>query len=161
MNATETLINKGINLQPKPEDPANFLSGSVPGLGMSYDRKKQLLIIDQNLNTQKRLAANMLKRYQAGDSEREDDPYGRNNFGVYDGRNVSSGVYDKRVINQQHNGMPVSKSMQLKSLTPAHDSGREKVGLRPSTPKNDFEFFKLKNGSWPGKMDIISNKMRY
>lgn len=42
MNITEALMNKQLNLkQQQSQGPAQFLGGSVPGLGMSYDRKKQ------------------------------------------------------------------------------------------------------------------------
>ena len=45
----------------------------------------------------------------------------------------------------------------------AHNNAEDSqaVTVRPLTPKNEFEYIRLKNGQWPGKLDIITNKLRY
>jgi len=113
MNLTEALMNKQLNLKQTMEGPAQFLGGSVPGLGMSYDRKKQLLIIDQNLNQQREAA--LKNTHTEGNLRRSYDPNmimnpAGDNYGLYDNKNISSGVYDKRIINQ-HEQNPMSKSV--------------------------------------------------
>jgi len=115
---------------------------------MSYDRKRQLLIIDHNLNSRDRLALSESKK---------PDP---ENYDFYDGQNISSGLYDKNIVNQTDTKpIGVSKSVSLQNgMMAQHHAG---YSIRPKTPKNEFDYIRLKNGQWPGKLDIISNKMRY
>jgi len=115
---------------------------------MSYDRKRQLLIIDSNLNARDRLEAS---------GEKQPDP---ENYEFYDGQNISSGIYDKNIVNQSEpRPIGVSKSASLPNgMMAQHNVG---YSIRPKTPKNEFDYIRLKNGQWPGKLDIISNKMRY
>lgn len=148
MNAQEIQINKHSNYKDNLANPGQVQTGSVPGLGMSYDRKRQLLIIDSNLNARDRLEAS---------GEKQPDP---ENYEFYDGQNISSGIYDKNIVNQSEpRPIGVSKSASLPNgMMAQHNVG---YSIRPKTPKNEFDYIRLKNGQWPGKLDIISNKMRY
>jgi hypothetical protein len=136
------------------------IGGSVPGLGMSYDRKKQLLIIDHNLN--KKQGGN-LEQMDSDTGFAKDQKPAQEYYGLYDGKNVSSGVYDKRLSRKEDPGYrSLSQSMPyMHKHSPMKTEPADGQNLRPATPRNEFEYIRLKNGQWPGKLNIISNQIRY
>ena len=116
---------------------------------MSFERKKQLNMIDRNLDFTKSLSSKM--QDQVPNNARSSV-------------NIDQGYPGNPNDIQGYAGGEPSGPMGEGGLPPRGMTSQSVEGgiatRRAPNPRNDYEHIKLKNSAWGNKFDIISNKIK-
>lgn len=180
MNINEANLNNYMGTNIDYEKPSEVYGTSVPGLGMSHERKRQLNMIDKNLERGQKNTENMTMKLSKGalrgqnllmnstnslnpNAVQNNNP--QNTGGQnppYQPKNLHKGTvpegdeyrteYDGR-FNYGQPRAPLKNFSQIQK-------GGEIAPSWSKKPRNDYEFIKGKNGHNSGTFNIISNKMK-
>ena len=116
---------------------------------MSYERKKQLNMLDRNLDFTKSLSSKMQEGAQSGANLQQG----------YQGQpaDQSQQGYEPSLGNE--GGLP-SRGGPMSQSVDNMGSRRRTQAVQPPQARNDYDYIKIKNSSWGNKFDIISNKIK-
>lgn len=120
---------------------------------MSFERKKQLNMLDRNLDFTKSLS-----------SKNQEGPNVNSSVNIQQGYDGQLGPQGQS--QQEYPGYEPSTGLEggLPNRGGQMSQSVENMGTRrrqqPPQARNDYDYIKLKNSSWGNKFDIISNKIK-
>lgn len=126
---------------------------------MSFERKKQLGMLDRNLDFTKTLSTNAEQNQQPQMNNQPPQPAADQDFAGQGYQPQPPQGGDREYSqNQYQDGQPQDQPQGIPQRGAVNQSA-EFVTRRPA-PRTDYDYIKMKNSAWGSKFDIISNKIK-